>query len=184
MFTVDNAINSLAPGKFEWNWRKVIFKLISVIDGWGISCKIALRWMPLDLTDDKSILVQVMAWCHQATSHYLSQCWLRSLSPYGVTRPQWVKQPKNTLWWSISKKNLLKSYQPDICINLYHTPFQVHKLNRSRINLPQDPIRNTNWVDASRSRWTDPSRRRPISTSCRTRTRNGRLMATIRCPYR
>ena len=32
-----------------------------------------------------------MAWCHQATSHYLSQCWHRSMSPYGVTRPQWVK---------------------------------------------------------------------------------------------
>ena len=48
--------------------------------------------MPLDLTSDKSTLVQVMAWCRQATSHYLSQCWPRSLSPYGVTRPQWVKQ--------------------------------------------------------------------------------------------
>ena len=32
-----------------------------------------------------------MAWCRQATSHYLSQCWPRSRSPYGVTRPQWVK---------------------------------------------------------------------------------------------
>ena len=29
----------------------------------------------LNLTDDKSALVQVMAWCRQATSHYLSQCW-------------------------------------------------------------------------------------------------------------
>ena len=57
--------------------------------GWGISCKIALRWMPLDLTDDKSTLVQVMAWCHQATSHYWSQCWPRFMSPYGITRPQW-----------------------------------------------------------------------------------------------
>ena len=46
--------------------------------------------MPLDLTDDKSTLVQVMAWCRQATSHYLSQCWPRSMSPNGVTRPQWV----------------------------------------------------------------------------------------------
>ena len=46
--------------------------------------------MPLDLTDDKSKLVQVMAWCRQATSHYLSQCWYRSMSPYGITRPQWV----------------------------------------------------------------------------------------------
>ena len=34
-------------------------------------------------------LVQVMAWCCQATSHYLSQCWPSSVSPYGVTRPQW-----------------------------------------------------------------------------------------------
>ena len=60
-------------------------------DGWGISCKIALRRMLLDFTDDKSTLVQVMAWCRQATSHYLSQCWPRFMSPYGVTGPQWVK---------------------------------------------------------------------------------------------
>ena len=46
--------------------------------------------MPLDLTDDKSTLVQVMAWCHQAPSHYLSQCWPRSMSPNGITMPQWV----------------------------------------------------------------------------------------------
>ena len=56
--------------------------------GWGISYEIALRWMPQDLTDDKSTLVQVMAWCRQATS---SQCWPRTLSPYGIIRPQWVK---------------------------------------------------------------------------------------------
>ena len=82
--------NSLAPEKFEWNFRHVIFKQILVIDSWGISCEIALDWMSLDLTEDKSTLVQVMAWCRQATSHYLSQCWPRSVSPYGVTRPQWV----------------------------------------------------------------------------------------------
>ena len=39
------------------------------------------QWISL-----KSILVKVMDWRHQATSHYLSQCWSRSLSPYGVTR--------------------------------------------------------------------------------------------------
>ena len=61
-----------------------------VINGWDIPCEIALIWMSLDFTDDKSTLVQVMAWCRQATSHYLSQCWPRSLSPHGVTRPQWV----------------------------------------------------------------------------------------------
>ena len=83
-------INSLAPGKFEWNFIHVIFKQTLVIDGWGISCKIALTWKPQDLTDDKSSLVQLMAWYRQATSHYLNQSWPSSLSPYGVTRPQWV----------------------------------------------------------------------------------------------
>ena len=44
------------------------------------------------LIDYKSTLVQVMAWCHQVTSHYLNECWPRSLTPYGITRLQWVKE--------------------------------------------------------------------------------------------
>ena len=35
-------------------------------------------------------VIHVMAWCHQAISHYLSQCWPRSLLPYGITRPHCV----------------------------------------------------------------------------------------------
>ena len=80
----------MAPGRFQINFRRIIFKLTLVNVGWGISYEIALRWMPEDLTDDKSTLVQVMAWCRQAPSHYLSQCWPRSISPNGVTRPQWI----------------------------------------------------------------------------------------------
>ena len=71
--------------------------------------------MSVDLSDDQSILVQVMAWCRQATSHYLSQCWPRSLSPYGFTRPQWVENKyrtricccelhkKQNIWWLNAK---------------------------------------------------------------------------------
>ena len=123
-------VNYLAPGKFEWNFSYVIFKQILVIDGWGISCEIALILMSLDFIDDQSTLVQVMAWCHQATSHYLSQCWPRSLSPYGVTRPQWFKSPiygevhwsmpclchccgvcDVMLWWNaITQKSILFPY--------------------------------------------------------------------------
>ena len=33
----------------------------------------------------------VMAWCCQATSHYLSQCWPRFTITYRNTGPQWVK---------------------------------------------------------------------------------------------
>ena len=78
-------VNSLARERFQFN-----FKLILVNGGWSISHEIALRWMPLDLTDDKSTLVQVMAWCRQATSHYLSQCWHISVSPNGITKPRWL----------------------------------------------------------------------------------------------
>ena len=63
-----------------------------MIDGWSfwVLCEVALRWIWLDLTDDKSTLVQVMAWCCQAPSYYLSQCWPRSMLPYGVIRPNLV----------------------------------------------------------------------------------------------
>ena len=42
-------LNSLAPGKFEWN---VIFEQTLVIDGWGICCEIVLIWMSLNFADD------------------------------------------------------------------------------------------------------------------------------------
>ena len=57
-----------------------------MIAAWCISHETALVWMVINFTDDKSTLVQVMAWCRQAPSHYLSQCWPRSMSPYA----QWV----------------------------------------------------------------------------------------------
>ena len=79
--------NSLAPGRCGCNLKLVIFKLTSRVDILSISCEIALRWMTQDFIDDKSTLVQVMAWCRQATSHYLGQCRPRSISPYGIARP-------------------------------------------------------------------------------------------------
>ena len=57
------SFNSLAHGRFQRHFSKVIFQLILVIDDWSISCKIVLKWMPMDLTDGKSTLV---AWWHQA----------------------------------------------------------------------------------------------------------------------
>ena len=81
-----STVNSLTPGRFPWKFIRINFKLSLVLNGWGVSCEISPRWMSLHLTDDKSTLVQVMAWCHQATSHYLFRFWLSSISPYGVTR--------------------------------------------------------------------------------------------------
>ena len=56
----------------------------------SISYEITLGWMPQDLTGDKSKLIQVMAWCRQATSHYLNQCGPSLLMPCDITRSQWV----------------------------------------------------------------------------------------------
>ena len=71
-------------------WRqfcKYIFQThFTRIDVFSTSCEICLRWVPHDPIDDKSTLDQVMAWCRQATSHYMRKCWPRSLLPYCVTR--------------------------------------------------------------------------------------------------
>ena len=48
----------------------VIFKCIVVIPFTSISSLIDFRGTAQDSTDDKSTLVKVMAWCHQATSYY------------------------------------------------------------------------------------------------------------------
>ena len=84
----DIRLNSLAPGRPGCHFKTAFFNLALLIDIFTSSNDNPLRWMPWDLIDDKSTLVQVMAWCRQATSHYLSQCWHSSMSPYGVTRPQ------------------------------------------------------------------------------------------------
>ena len=64
---------------------------------------------PWELNGDTSALVLVMAWCHQAPSHYLLQCWTRSQTPYGITRPQWVKLSKFMAWFQNFGYLLIKS---------------------------------------------------------------------------
>ena len=87
---VPRAMDSLASGRWGYNLKSIIFKHISRIDVLSISCEIAFRWMPQELTDNMSTLVQVIAWCRQATSlttnlASISQYWPRSILLYGVT---------------------------------------------------------------------------------------------------
>ena len=66
----------------------------------SISCNLLInsdnRWRAtyLDTYKVNVALVRVMDLYRQVTSHYLSQYWPKSMSPYGVTRPQWV----NSVW--------------------------------------------------------------------------------------
>ena len=80
----------IVQGLTHWHLGDVIANSFKQIDILSTFNEIGLRWMPKNPIGDKSTLVQVMAWCCQATSHYLSQCWPRSVSSYDSTRPQWV----------------------------------------------------------------------------------------------
>ena len=80
--------------------------------------------MPLSLTDDKSTLGQVMAWCRQATSHYLSQCWpdlcrqMASLGPNELTHSR---------GWDLGWFFLASSRRPLFCIGHCDALYRVIK---------------------------------------------------------
>ena len=60
-------------------WRSLI------IDVESIPVEDTLVSVPVDIINNKSSPVQVMAWCHQAPSHCLpvSQCWPKSMASLG-----------------------------------------------------------------------------------------------------
>ena len=82
-------INSLAPERCGSNFTNLcIFH--THITSWYLS-RVFLVILALLGECHWSPFGAVKHW--QATSHYLSQCWTRSMSPYGITGPQWVKMP-------------------------------------------------------------------------------------------
>ena len=65
----------LSPGRCHWDFKGESFKHNFGVDMLGIQINLTLEWMPEDLIHGQSTLIEVMAWCHSATSHYLNQCW-------------------------------------------------------------------------------------------------------------
>ena len=83
--------NSLTPGRWSSHFENVIFDLmfqIDIMSSWEIVLMPQNYWLVNSGSG--------MAWCRQATSHYLSQCLHSYISPYGVTSPQRVKWHLNT----------------------------------------------------------------------------------------
>ena len=97
-------VNSLVP-RGIWMKFWVILNHILIIDCWG---NVLSNCHQVIVAGSQSILVQVMAWCHQSISHYLSQCWPRSMFPCGVTLPQWVNSlwRSDAIWWQRSGSTL------------------------------------------------------------------------------
>ena len=123
------------PRRPGCHFKTAIFNLVLLIAIFRFAKDNALRRMLQDLTDDKSTLVQVMTWCRQATSHYLSQCWPSSMSPYDVTRPQWVNNMAGLvpiMAWCRTGNKPLSEVMMLCCTNAYHICLtQPHWVNSS-----------------------------------------------------
>ena len=63
----------------ESNFACVFVKLISWIDILSTSPEIGPGWVPQNPTDDKSTLVQVVAWCLEVTSCYNHEMYLENI---------------------------------------------------------------------------------------------------------
>ena len=100
---VDKSYQFIGPWQMRLYILNVIYKDALMINFLSI-CEIVPRWMPQDLFDDRSTLALMIAWCHQATSYNLNQCQPRSVSPYGVTRSQWVKGSR---WNNVQTPNIM-----------------------------------------------------------------------------
>ena len=99
-----NIVNWSLRNKLQWNfnWNSNIFIQENALE--NIVCEMAsilsrpqcVKRIPQNSTHDESTLLWVTAWCCQAKSLYLSQCWPRSMSPYDIARPHWVIQTYNS----------------------------------------------------------------------------------------
>ena len=74
--------------------------------------------------DDRSTMVQVMAWYRQATSH-LSQCWPRSMSPYASQGYNELNIMALTLWGLHNKINNSNKHNTFWTRHWYRISFQL-----------------------------------------------------------
>ena len=83
---------------FEWNLTQVIFKIILAIDGWGIFCDVVLRfivtwphWWYVNIGSGKGLVLP--------SNKLLPEPMLtHSMSPFRITRPQWVNYIQHKQW--------------------------------------------------------------------------------------
>ena len=82
--------NSFAPARCGNNVWNVISEPMLRIKFMSTSREITPRWMPRNTFDDKSTLIQGMAWCRRA-SYWQRQCWPRSMPQYRFFRENCIK---------------------------------------------------------------------------------------------
>ena len=111
---------SLYPGECSFDCKCITFKYIIMTTFMGVSYAIAYRWLAEDNIGSGNGLV---------LSHnmpYFNQWWLRSMTPYDVTRLQWVdsrgimvpaeQRPRAVCWLAVKTMKthaVLSSWEQD-----------------------------------------------------------------------
>ena len=94
---------------------------IYIIKFTGTSCEIERHRTYLMIS--KLSFRKLRFWCRHAGSHYLGHCLYRSISSYGVTRPQGVKNNgcmgTNNFLWNITGRNVNSLLPSDACMCIH-----------------------------------------------------------------
>ena len=115
---------------------------------------------------------QVMVWCHQATSRYLSWCWPSSMSPYG---PQCVNISRSeTKPWTlmVTQYQFLISLAPCRCGSNFETHFSewhlshIHFAETTFNWMPQGPNDNESTIWSSIKSLTETMRTTISNVTC------------------
>ena len=87
--------SSLARLQEFWN-SSICFYEIKRKNLFKSTCPTGSFTCPGPSGSGKRRALHLMAWCRQATKHYLNQCWPSFTLIYGVTRDQWVNEVSQT----------------------------------------------------------------------------------------
>ena len=110
MIVFGNVSNKLRHEQYGRHISDDIFKRIFFNEHFITWIAISLKSVPKRPIDDKSALIQTMAW--------RQQCWARSTTPYGVNKPRWTNVELidgthtwnwNCKWWQKLQK--VKTYR-------------------------------------------------------------------------
>ena len=83
---VKNGLHVVTWEIYGSDFKCIIMKLILLTDTLSIASGITLWWAPQDFTDNKSVLVEVMAWLPWGTKPLSQPILIKFILPYDITK--------------------------------------------------------------------------------------------------
>ena len=129
------------------------FKCIFFNENDRIPTQISLRFIARSPIDNKQHWFRWWLGAEQATSHCLSQCWPRSLSPYGVTRPQWVNQQSSTRVNSLAPERCGSNFTSVVFKCILHMDILSTSCDIGHSWVPQSPTDDNSTLNTTTPHW-------------------------------